>query len=160
MKKLCCTSPQVVDKLMLNPINFDVNELQMQIPEENSHTFPPEKRLRCREDFTLVFSKAEHRFRQDKLHLIAKSQKLSHSRVGLVIPKKMLKKAVHRNRLKRIIRDEFRRWHFCHPCDMIISLKQKIDPAELYQQDIHQVIQKMLSRLERYANRQPPSIKQ
>jgi ribonuclease P protein component len=145
--------PQDLQNSTLSSADFNVNELEMQTLQESGHTFPPEKRLRCRDEFTAVFSKAEHRFRQDKLHLIALGQSLGMSRLGLVIPKKMLKKAVHRNRLKRIIRDNFRRQNWIVPCDVIVSLKQKIDPTELYQQDIHHVINDMFRRLERYCNR-------
>ena len=145
--------PQDLQDSTLNSVDFDVNELEVQTLQENDHTFPPEKRLRCRDEFTAVFANAEHRFRQDKLQLLGFSQSLGMSSLGLVIPKKMLKKAVHRNRLKRVIRDNFRRWNWVIPCDVIISLKQKIDPSELYQQDIHDVVNEMLKRLERYCKR-------
>jgi len=152
--------PKPVDKVVFNTGRESLDHSKVQASNLTCHTFPPEKRLLQRQDFTAVFSNAEHRFRQDKLHLIARSQLRGHARLGLVIPKKMLKKAVHRNRLKRVIRDEFRRWHFPKTCDIIISLKQKIDPDELYQQDIHQVIRAMLSRLERYTNRPTQNFKQ
>jgi len=40
--------------------------------------------------------------------LLARPNGLGHSRIGLVIPKKVVRCAVSRNRIKRVVRDTFR----------------------------------------------------
>ena len=48
------------------------------------------------------------------------------ARLGLVIGKKLLKKAVNRNRVKRIVREQFRRERPKLPaCDLIVRLAAK-----------------------------------
>jgi len=115
-----------------------------------NQSFPPLKRLRCKNEFSQVFKASNHRFKVQYFQLIAATQIKPNSRLGLVIPKKMLKKAVHRNRLKRLIRDHFRRFQTTIPCDVIIALKQKVDPDILYSKDINNTINDLLERLEVY----------
>lgn len=112
--------------------------------------FPKTKRLLSTAEFNAVFKKSNHRFRQDAFQLIARTQLSSNSRLGLVIPKKMLKKAVYRNRLKRLIRDEFRRWHAFQSCDVVVILRQKIAPETLYSPDMVNTIRELFTRLDRY----------
>ncbi len=42
--------------------------------------------------------------------LLARPNGLGYSRIGLVIPKKVVRCAVSRNRIKRVVRDTFRLW--------------------------------------------------
>lgn len=48
------------------------------------------------------------------------------NRLGLAIPKKLAKRAVDRNRIKRLIREEFRKASFDNPTDMVVKLKTAI----------------------------------
>jgi ribonuclease P protein component len=48
------------------------------------------------------------------------------NRLGLAIPKKLAKRAIDRNRIKRLIRDEFRRSSFEVPTDIVVKLKTAI----------------------------------
>ena len=53
------------------------------------------------------------------------------ARLGLVIGKKLLKKAVDRNRVKRIVREQFRRERPKLPaCDLIVRLAAKPVPFD------------------------------
>lgn len=115
--------------------------------------FPPEKRLLSSVEFNRVFKQANHRFRDGFLQVSATSGMHPWSRLGLVIPKKMLKKAVHRNRLKRLVRDEFRRWSSAHSSDVIISLRGKLDPEMLYSRDLNNTIRALFQRLDRYCSK-------
>lgn len=125
-------------------------------------TFPPEKRLHKSEEFGLVFKAGHHRIRQDSLQLIARTHDsctCSYSRLGLVVPKKLLKKAVHRNRLKRLVREAFRNWNLPVACDVVVALKQKIDPQLLYscsltEDSITKSVQQIFQKLDRYSSRQ------
>lgn len=130
-----------------------MNNFTTQVIHKGNYTFPPEKRLLRREEFISVFSNVEYHVKQHQLQLIACNQSFKISRLGLVIPKKMLKKAVHRNRLKRLIRNHFRQCNWIISCDVIISLKQKIDPNDLYQHNIHNIINEMFQKLKYYSNR-------
>lgn len=133
--------------------------------EHNTYpqTFPPDKRLRVSSEFQNVFSQPQHRFRQAPLQVLAKPNARQCSRLGLVIPKKMLKKAVHRNRLKRLIRDQFRQWqgpvqhelvqHESVHYDLVIMLKQKIQPEILYATDMNNTIRDLFNRLDQYTIR-------
>lgn len=115
--------------------------------------FTREKRLLSTVEFNAVFKKSDHRFRQEAFQLIARLQTKDHSRLGLVVPKKMLKKAVHRNRLKRLFRDQFRRLPGNYTYDVVVSLRQKVDPEALYSQDLVNTIRELFTRLDRYCSR-------
>jgi len=58
-------------------------------------------------EFKRVFSAAE-RYRAGPLTLLASSNGLEHPRLGLAISKKSDKRAVQRNRIKRLVRESFR----------------------------------------------------
>lgn len=54
------------------------------------------------------------------------------TRLGIVVPKKLLRRAVHRNQIKRLAREVFRRLANQLPqYDLIIRLHRKIDPSRL-----------------------------
>ncbi len=42
------------------------------------------------------------------------------SRLGFVLAKRHLKRAVDRNRVRRACREAFRRHHFCRPVDVVV----------------------------------------
>lgn len=68
------------------------------------------------------------------------------ARLGLVVGKKLLKKAVDRNRLKRIVRDHFRRERHRLPvCDLIVRLATR--PAELQSGALAADLQQLFDRL-------------
>jgi len=56
---------------------------------------------------------------------------LIEARLGVVVGKKLLKRAVDRNRVKRIIREQFRRERRNLPaCDLIVRLAVKAAPLD------------------------------
>lgn len=69
--------------------------------------FPKRVRLLKPAEFKRVFEKP---VKQNKgfFSVYARINDLDHPRLGLAIPKKAVRKAVHRNRLKRIFRERFR----------------------------------------------------
>lgn len=69
--------------------------------------FDKRARLLKADEFTQVFRKA-HRSRDQYFTVLAKSKTVGQAKLGLAISKKKVKKAVSRNRLKRIIRESFR----------------------------------------------------
>lgn len=54
------------------------------------------------------------------------SHEKSNNRLGLAIPKKLAKRAIDRNRIKRLIREAFRQKQTSAPMDMVVKLKSPI----------------------------------
>ena len=69
--------------------------------------FNKRARLLKAEEYTQVFNKA-HRSKDQYFTVLAKPKKIGQAKLGLAVSKKRAKKAVSRNRLKRIIRESFR----------------------------------------------------
>ncbi len=73
---------------------------------------------------------------------------LETARLGVVVAKKLAKRATARNLVKRIVRDVFRRERAALPaCDLIIRLHAGIDNAT--RADIHRDARQLLERLPR-----------
>lgn len=73
----------------------------------DSAGFPPQKRLRASHDYSRVFAdpvRSTDRF----FTVLARRNELGTPRLGLAISRKAAKRAVDRNRLKRIARESFR----------------------------------------------------
>ena len=61
------------------------------------------------------------------LTILAKPNNLNHPRLGLIVPKKVLKLAVWRNKVKRVIRNNFRLNQFnIAPLDYVVIAKGNI----------------------------------
>ena len=72
------------------------------------HGFPRAARITRKSDFDRVFARPPTRMRQGPLRLLALPNRMHAARLGLVVPKRVLKRAVDRNRAKRQIRESFR----------------------------------------------------
>lgn len=92
--------------------------------------FPRSARLRRPGEFAAVLAE-RRRVRKDAFELRYRANEAgSRARLGLVIPKRLARKAVLRNRIKRILREAFR--HRCADLpavDLVIRLVQSIDRA-------------------------------
>ncbi len=54
------------------------------------------------------------------------------ARLGLVVPKRTVRKAVERNRMKRVLREEFRQRRRTLPAlDIVIQVMARVDNAAL-----------------------------
>lgn len=65
-------------------------------------------RLLTPADYKQVFDNAELRVSSKELLILARINRFDHPRLGLVIAKKHVRRAVQRNRIKRVIREGFR----------------------------------------------------
>ncbi|MGB0446296.1 MAG: ribonuclease P protein component [Pseudomonadales bacterium] len=74
----------------------------------NDFDFSRQRRLLTAGDYRRVFEKAQFKVSDQHLLILARPGQTSQSRLGLVIAKKHLKRAVDRNRVKRILRESFR----------------------------------------------------
>lgn len=70
--------------------------------------FPLSKRLSDSSDYKYVFSDAKRYGDKALTLLVRKNPAQDHARLGLAISKKCAKRAVDRNRVKRLIRESFR----------------------------------------------------
>ncbi len=74
----------------------------------SKYEFPRQRRLLTAEDFRYVFAQAEYKISHRNLLILARTSHASQSRLGLVIAKKHVKRAVDRNHIKRALRESFR----------------------------------------------------
>jgi ribonuclease P protein component len=72
--------------------------------------FPKSRRLLSKKDYRLVFAESV-RASDVYLTVLARSNKRPVARLGLAISRKALRRAVDRNRVKRVIREHFRLRH-------------------------------------------------
>lgn len=74
---------------------------------QDTESFPRILRLTEAAQYTRVFSKS-CRFGNRNITVLAAENSLPHPRLGMAISKKCAKRAVDRNRIKRLIRESFR----------------------------------------------------
>ncbi|MBL4585232.1 MAG: ribonuclease P protein component [Pseudomonadales bacterium] len=73
-----------------------------------SFEFPRNSRLNSAADFDKVFKQTDFKVSNRFLLLLARKNQEDHSRLGLIVGKKKLNRAVDRNRVKRRLRESFR----------------------------------------------------
>jgi len=71
-------------------------------------TFPRRIRLLSSRDFKAVFRDNSNRLSDQNWTLLVRQNTFSYARLGMAISKRVLSRAVDRNRIKRIIRESFR----------------------------------------------------
>ena len=103
--------------------------------------FSRESRLLTPESFNSVF-KDPIKAGSPSITVLAKANGLGFPRLGLIVPKKALKKAVWRNRIKRVVRENFRNAQekLC-PLDFVVIAKS---PAQnLSNRDLDEILTKL-----------------
>lgn len=113
-------------------------------------SFPRELRLLTPEHFKNVFADPV-RSASPHITILAKTNSLGHSRLGLAVPKKAVKLAVGRNRIKRVFRESYRnRQHDLPHVDIVIIAKSGI--ANLENAEIDALLEKLWRKLCRRCN--------
>jgi ribonuclease P protein component len=74
---------------------------------EHNFSFPPQLRLKKPAEYKKVFARPV-KSSDTYFTLLAIKNDFDHPRLGLAIAKKNIKKAVHRNMIKRAVRENFR----------------------------------------------------
>lgn len=93
-----------------------------------NNTFPRSVRILSTEEYDKVFANPVRASATGVLVLARKNNESQCSRLGLVIPKKILKRAVWRNRVKRIARETFRlNQHSLQNIDLVVIARPKIE---------------------------------
>ena len=81
----------------------------MVAPTKQNQSFPLKYRLAHSYQFDAVFDQKKARFNSASLLLLAKPNTLGFNRLGMIVSKKSIPKSVQRNKVKRRIRETFRR---------------------------------------------------
>jgi ribonuclease P protein component len=102
-------------------------------------------RLLTPEDFQPVFKQAIPAV-SPHLTLLARKNSLDHPRIGMAIPKKHIKRAVGRNRIRRVVREQFRhQQHQLPAIDIVVIAKAGI--ADLSNEEINKILDKLWRKL-------------
>ncbi len=113
--------------------------------------YPRALRLLTPGDFKRVFDRATLKVSDPSLLILARPNELGHPRLGFVISKKNVRRAVNRSHIRHIIRESFRlRQHQLPNVDIIILARKGIDTLDNRQ--LHSLIERGWSRLERKAS--------
>ena len=95
------------------------------------YSFPKQNRLLNAADYKAVFSNAQFKVSCRYFLILAIKNNWMHSRLGLVIAKKNVAKAVHRNRVKRIVREFFRHHSAQDPgLDLVVLTRKDVDTLQ------------------------------
>lgn len=110
-----------------------------------NYSFSRELRLLTPDDFQPVFKNAIPAV-SPHLTLLARKNNLDHPRIGMAIPKKHIKRAVGRNRIRRIVREQFRHQQQQLPAiDIVVIAKAGI--ADLSNHEINKILDKLWRKL-------------
>ncbi len=114
------------------------------------YTFSRELRLLTPAQFNQVFSDPV-KASSAEITLLAVPNQLDHPRVGLTVPKKQVKLAAGRNRVKRIVRDSFRlAQHDLPNVDIVVLVRRGV--TDLDNAQLHKLVNKLWRKLCRRYN--------
>ncbi len=95
-------------------------------------SFDKSERLLLKSDFSAVFNAPSGRLSTNPLRILYKENGLGVSRIGIIVPKKVVRLATARNRHKRLIREQFRQVKTCLPnVDIVLLLNKKVGEKDL-----------------------------
>lgn len=144
-----------------------MNARPSQRDERQDCHFPGQFRLHTAADFSKVFAaRSKLQGRYFDLHYLVRESQLSEnesldSRLGLVIAKKLARRAVQRNLLKRLVRESFRHARsrsFFPPADLVLRLarppgvfracgtEKRAELRRLWRADIDQLLDRFITR--------------
>ncbi|MGK2896977.1 MAG: ribonuclease P protein component [Candidatus Makana argininalis] len=107
----------------------------------NKFNFKKKFRLIKFKHFAFVFNKPKV-YNTIYIKILSKSNKLNYPRIGFLISKKQIKMSYKRNRIKRLIRENFRiNKNYLPYIDIILIIKKKISIFK--NNDINKLINKI-----------------
>jgi len=93
----------------------------------HGQTFPPDRRIRQRTEFEQAFR--ANRLTNKWFMVYVRENEIGFSRLGLVVSKKTMPKAVARNFAKRLVREVFRHdFPVEHALDIVVRARRQINP--------------------------------
>ena len=108
------------------------NDLPFKKLEDAS--FSKSEKLLLKADFSTVFKRPDGRFSTDPLRMLYRKNDLGLSRIGIIVPKKIVRLATTRNRHKRLIKEQFRVVKKTLPnVDIVLLLKKRVCEKDLMQ---------------------------
>lgn len=118
----------------------------------SSQGFPRRLRLLTAGDYRRVFETAVFKVHGKGLMALARPNALGYPRIGLIFSKKNVRRAVDRNRLKRIVRESVRlQQHRLPSVDIVVLARRGVQ--ELDNASVQRQLHGMWRRLEREARR-------
>ena len=112
-----------------------------------NQSFSKINKLTCPSQFNVVFSDCELRIQFKGFIVLAKKTNHENSRLGLVIAKKNLPLAAQRNKLKRIVRETFRKNRFSQSVDVVFLAQKGI--AKYPFSDLNEMLAEAWSNLQK-----------
>ena len=122
----------------------------MEVLSAGDYRFPRGARLVRKPEFDRVFRKPRRRLRSGPLRLIATENRMCVSRLGIVAPKRVLRRAIDRNRAKRHIRESFRHARGRLPsCDIVIVVTARGDGRPIEAAEVRRAADELWEKLGR-----------
>ena len=112
----------------------------------SENAFPKTARLLSPKDYKPVFDNSRYKVSTKQFLLLATASQAKRPRLGLVIAKKHVSKAVQRNRLKRVLRESFRLRQSEIPLIDIVVLARK-DADKLAPIELRKMIDRLIDDL-------------
>ena len=108
-------------------------------------SFPRSRRITKSSEYQSFFNEGR-KLHQDYFFIVVKANKLNYPRLGFVIAKKHIKKAIKRNTVKRVIRESFRyHQYLLKGVDIVIIAKKGL--AELSKENFRNQLDKQWERV-------------
>ena len=121
------------------------------------YSFSPSVRIRCAADYKCVFDGALFKVHQPHFLFLAKVSEQPHSRLGIVVAKKKVRRAHERNRIKRLARESFRLNQ--QQIDLLdIVVMPKIGIEAIPNAELHQQLQFAWQKLQRLVKKHSKTI--
>ncbi|WP_196158893.1 ribonuclease P protein component [Reinekea sp. G2M2-21] len=109
-------------------------------------------RLLNASDFRTVFDQVEVKAPSEQCTLLARRNSLGLPRIGFILARKNIKRAVQRNRIKRFCREYLRlNQHQLPDLDIILMGRKGLD--QLSDEQLHKLLQKLFEKLKKRASR-------
>lgn len=112
----------------------------------SENAFPKTARLLSPKDYKPVFDNSRYKVSTKQFLLLATASQARRPRLGLVIAKKHVSKAVQRNKLKRVLRESFRLRQSEMPLIDIVVLARK-DADKLAPLELRKMIDRLIDDL-------------
>ena len=93
-------------------------------------SFPPSARLLRPEDYRRVFDTPAFKVSSAAFLLLAQHSDTNNSRVGIIVAKKHVRRAIRRNRIKRLIREQFRLNRPSPNLDLVVLARSAADTMD------------------------------
>jgi len=111
-------------------------------------SYPKSLRLLHSSEFKLVFDQPDYRASSREFLLLARRNQQTQPRLGLVIGKKSVRRAVGRNQIKRVMREQFRlSQQLIAGFDVVLLARRGADQLDKVQ--LHMQLHALLQQLNR-----------